>query len=88
MQTPTEACKKPQEATGEISILTEKGDTKHYWNAADPSEVAAVGAVFDECRAKGYTAARMGRGGARGEVITEFDPSAHSIVFIPPVRGG
>ena len=88
MQAQEKIGQRPQSATGEINILSKEGDTKHYWNASDPSEVASVKAVFDAFRSRGYTAARMGRAGTAGEVITEFDPSAGSILFIPRVAGG
>ena len=71
---------------GKMNVLDEHGDTVHTWASSEEAQVVA--GVFAQLRARGYLAARMLSGGERGEVITEFDPMAESIMLMPPLRGG
>lgn len=79
---------RPANATGEISALSKEGDTKHHWNKDDPAEVEVAKEVFASYKRQGYAAARMNPGGEAGEMIREFDPTAESLLMIPPIAGG
>lgn len=75
--------------TGVMSIMGKEGDTKHYWNVDNSSEVDAAREVFNAHRSRGYAAFRMTPGGEQsGEQLREFDPTAGSILFIPQMQGG
>jgi hypothetical protein len=71
----------------EMSILGKNGDTKCYWDPSDADSVSAAKLTFDSYHGRGYTAARMANG-TTGATITEFDPTAGSILFIPALQGG
>lgn len=78
----------PNDATGHMSVMGKDGDTKFYWNAKDPEQVAAAKEIFDAHRGKGYCAFHMSSKGDQGEQMGEFDPDAGSILFIPQMQGG
>lgn len=74
--------------TGEIAVMGPSGDSKVYWNEKKWEEVEAAKAVFDVYKAKGFAAFSMDAKGDKGKQIREFDPSAGSILFVPPLAGG
>lgn len=76
------------DATGVMSIMGKEGDTKHYWNVKKWDDVQSAKEVFDLYRKKGYLAFSMNKKGDQGEQMVEFDPSAGSILFVPPMQGG
>jgi hypothetical protein len=73
---------------GEMSILDRTGDMKVTWDPANPAEVEMARAQFEAAKAKGYAAYTLGEGGATGEVIKKFDPSARRIILRPQMVGG
>lgn len=79
--------RRPSGATGEISVMGPSGDEKHYWDVKSWDQVSAAKAKYDEYRAKGFAAFRMS-GDGKGEQMDEFDPSAGSVLLIPPLSGG
>ena len=75
--------------TGEMCVLDRTGDTRLTWDANNTDEVASVRRTFDELKGKGYLAYTVKPGdGAKGEVITAFDPNAQKVILAPPMRGG
>ena len=79
---------RPDDATGEISLMGANGDSKHYWNKDNPDEVKIAGKVFKRYMKLSYQAYRMNPRGDRGEPIQEFDPAATCVLFVPPFAGG
>ncbi len=76
-----------QGATGEMIVMNAEGDTKHYWNIHNWSEVEAAKETFDVYKRKGFTAFSMIRG-KQSKQLQEFDPAAGSILFVPLMAGG
>jgi hypothetical protein len=75
--------------TGEMRILSEKGDLRVTWNARDADEVAAARSQFEELRNRGFMAYAVVPGeGGRGEQVREFDPNAQKLILAPPMAGG
>ncbi len=71
----------------EMIALTREGDTKHEWNTDNEDERAQAQILFDEYRKQGFAAFRMSDT-ERNSALTEFDPTAGTILFIPMVAGG
>lgn len=68
--------------------MGKEGDTKYHWNAKNAEQVQAAKEVFDSHRGKGFLAFSMNTKGDQGEQMTEFDPKAESVLFIPQMQGG
>jgi hypothetical protein len=64
------------------------GDTRHEFDPADLSSLAAAEARFQELTGKGFRAVALGNNGAPGELIRQFDPRAEQTLFIPQLQGG
>ena len=64
------------------------GDTKLIWAADNADEVENARRTFDDLRKKGFAAFRVNKLGNKGEQMTEFDPAAESVLFIPMMQGG
>lgn len=64
------------------------GDLRMTWDPAKPDEVERVRAVFDEMKAKGYTAFRSDEKGKKASAMKTFDPDAEAIILAPPIVGG
>lgn len=80
---------KENDYTGSFAVMGLKGDTKHMWNKDNEVEVDAARALFTTLRKKGYLVYRAtGNDGVKGEMMTEFDPSAERIIASPPLVGG
>lgn len=86
--TPQMSQTRPSDATGSMSIMGSMGDTKCYWNADRPEEVEAAREIFMRHQGNGYRAFSMTRDGTQGEQMTDFDPAAESILFLPQMQGG
>ena len=71
-----------------LTVMDDKGDTKHFWDPSNEVEVSAVENVFSQLVSKGYMAARMNKDGSSGALIKKFNSKAGSILMMPPVRGG
>lgn len=80
----------PEDVTviGEMRVMGRKGDTNIIWDPDNADEVAQARKTFDELRGKRFVAFRVGRGGKKGEQITEFDPGAEKMILAPPMAGG
>lgn len=77
-----------QSATGEMAVMGVEGDTRHFWNVGNPTDVEIAKKVFDLYLEKKYKPFRMESDGETGEQMTEFDPHAGCILFIPQMQGG
>jgi hypothetical protein len=75
-------------ATGEIAVMGKEGDSKHYWNVKNWDEVRLAKEVFDKYVGAKFKPYNMNSKGDKGEPMSEFDPSAGSILFIPAMQGG
>lgn len=74
---------------GVIEVMDRKGETKIIWDSEKPAEVANAKRTFDDLTKQGYWAHKaVGKDGATGERITEFDPEAERMVFHAQMKGG
>lgn len=65
------------------------GDTKIIFDSTKPDEVDAARATFNKLTGKGYRAFKAeGEKGIAGTSITEFDPKAERLIFVPRIAGG
>ena len=72
-----------------ISMMSQYGDLKKVWNAANQDEVEDARRSFDHLvKEKKYAAFRVGTNGEKDEQIREFDPSAGKMILVPPLAGG
>ena len=62
------------------------GDTKNTWDTDNPEECTQARALFDDYRGKGFSAFRVENN--VNIPMTEFDPSAGTVLFIPAMTGG
>jgi hypothetical protein len=73
----------------EMRVMGTDGDTRISWDPGDVDSTATARRSFDDLvTGRGYRAFRMGAGGARGEPLTAFDPSAEQVIITAPLRGG
>jgi hypothetical protein len=75
------------EGQGVMCTLNQEGDTQIRWDRGLASEVEHARQAFDN-RPRGYVAYRVTEGGKKGEVISDFDPTAEKIILAPPMKGG
>lgn len=70
---------------GVMRIMTPRdGDKRVTWDSRDFTQIREAKEMFDKCVAEGLVPYRVGVGGkATPEVMTEFDPSAEEILFLP-----
>ena len=74
---------------GMLRCIDETGDTKVLWNRSNPDEVEAARETFNRLKKKGYLAYNVvGKEGAKGEVLAEFDPTAERLIMAPRMVGG
>lgn len=77
------------EGHGLMHELNPTGDTRVMWDKGNKDEVDAARTQFNALRKKGFMAYRAeGKEGARGEVISEFDPEAERIILVKQLVGG
>jgi hypothetical protein len=69
-------------------VMDSSGDTRHEFDPADLSSLAAAEARFQELTGKGFRAVALGKNGAPGELIRKFDPRAKQTLFMPQLQGG
>jgi hypothetical protein len=71
-----------------FAIMDQTGHSTLEFDKADPAQLAAAHAKFDELVAeKKFTAAeRIAPGESRR--VKSFDPDAGEMVFVPPLVGG
>lgn len=70
---------------GTFRIMTEDdGDKRYTWDRRDYTQIREAKDFFDKCVAEGLVPYRVGVGGKpSSEVMTEFDPYAEEVVFMP-----
>lgn len=73
---------------GTIRKLDLTGDTKLIWDADNKDEVKAAQGMFDDLRAKGFTAFSVKKNGEKDELITKFDKTLEMIILVPRIVGG
>lgn len=72
-----------------MAIMGKAGDSKYMWDPRNTEETEIAGETFAAYRRRGYLAFKVeGKDGDRGEQMTEFDPAAGRIIFVPPMAGG
>lgn len=71
----------------EMCVMNADGDTKVFWDAANPESVAIAAETFNSYRGRGYAAFAMSSG-TSGDQMGSFDPNVGSILFVPPLQGG
>lgn len=74
-----------------LAVMNRTGDTKTIWDPNNADEVASAREQFDRLVAtKKFSAFRVSNEdpNKQGQRMTEFDPSAGRIIFVPPVQGG
>jgi hypothetical protein len=69
-------------------VMDSNGDTRHEFDPADLSSLAAAEARFQELTGKGFRAVVLGKNGSPGELIRKFDPRAKQTLFMPQLQGG
>lgn len=73
---------------GVLAKLNDEGDRRVPWDPTNPAQVEEARTKFHEYIRSGYRAFKMGRRGQPGDRISEFDPNAGEILFIPQHAGG
>lgn len=68
--------------------MTGRGDTKSSWDPNNPDEVDLARKNFQNAIERGMKAFRMLPDGKSGGQMTEFDPRAGTVLFVPPMKGG
>ena len=78
------------EGHGLMCTLDTSGDVRHMWDSGNEDEVEAARALFNRLTKDGGHIAykAVGKRGAQGEVIREFDPAAERIILVKQLVGG
>ncbi len=72
-----------------MAVMGKAGDSKYIWDPNNTVECEIAKDTFDAYRARGYLAFQVvGKDGSEGDQMTEFDPQAGRIIFVPPMAGG
>jgi hypothetical protein len=83
---------KVSQGFGVMRVMTPKdGDKRIVWNSLSLPEIQDAKGMFDQLVAEGLVPYRVGVSGkATSEVMSEFDPRAEEIIFLPitMVAGG
>jgi len=73
---------------GALAILDHTGHDEIIWDIGNAAQIMAARKRFDELRAKGFAAYKVGDGGEPGEILHAFDPWAGKIIMAPAMVGG
>lgn len=73
---------------GELSILSQEGDTKVIWDPENEDEIEAAEEQFDNLIGKGFLAFKVKKDGNKGSQIKKFDSDAGKIIMAPALAGG
>lgn len=71
-----------------MQVMDHTGDTKKTWNPDNRDEVDDARQSFNRLKKKGYIAYRVDGDGGKAAIMTEFDPTAASMILAPAMRGG
>ncbi len=73
----------PPPKHGMFRIINHKdGDKRVVWNSESLAEIQAAKEMFDDLKKK-MTPYKVGKGGAKTEIMKEFDPMVEQILFAP-----
>lgn len=64
-------------------MTAQDGDKRVVWDAYDLNQIEDAKAMFDELVLQGMVPYCIGRDGKPAEVMTEFDPGAEEVLFLP-----
>jgi hypothetical protein len=79
----------PKEAAMAVQIVMDRhGDTRHQFDAGDPTGLATAEDRFRELTGKGFRAVALADDGEPGRVIKDFDPTVERTLFVPHLKGG
>ena len=73
---------------GTMEVMGPEGDTKVVWDSNNASDTEAARDLFNTLKKKGYLAYSVEKGGSKGSVVRDFDPSAEKLILAPAVAGG
>jgi hypothetical protein len=71
-----------------MAVMGQQGDTKITWDKSKPTEVDAARVHFEILMSRKYKAFNVTAKDQPGEPMTEFDPDAERVIFVPQMRGG
>ena len=69
-------------------VMDRSGDTRHEFDAKDPSALVVAEQRFRELTGKGFRAVALTGECQPGSLINVFDPTVDRILFIPRLQGG
>jgi hypothetical protein len=69
-------------------VMDRTGDTRHEFDAADPTSYAVAEERFRQLTGSGFRAVALGRDGASDTLLNKFDPDVEETLFIPQLQGG
>lgn len=75
----------PAKGFGCLRFMTPKdGDKRVVWDSRDFAQISDAKAMFDQAVLQGLVPYRVGvNGHASSETMTEFDPYAEEVIFLP-----
>ena len=73
---------------GELNIMDGSGHVSCKWDPSNNESITLARETYDQCIKKGARAFLLNDDGGEGEMIEDFDPSAGTILLVPPLRGG
>lgn len=65
-----------------------EGDIKKAWDPTDAEAIAQAQVEFNDLLKAGFKAYRMLSDDSAGEPLTQFDPTAGRVLFVPAMQGG
>jgi hypothetical protein len=81
--------KKEDDGRHVMSVMApDQGDYKVTWDPENEDEVKAAQKSFDDLRKKGMACYSVTKKGAKGRVLTKFDPDAEAMIMAPALVGG
>lgn len=69
-------------------VMDRSGDTRHEFDATDPTAVRLAEQRFRELTGKGFRAVALGKDGQPGNLMRSFDQEVERTLFIPQLQGG
>lgn len=72
---------------GTMKVMDPTGHTEVNWDSDDAASVGVARETYTRMTSQGYRAFRV-EGGTKGQRMSEFDPTAESMVLVPQLVGG
>ena len=69
-------------------IMDNRGDTRHEFDPTSAEAVDIAAKRFRTLTDAGYRAVALGKDGAPGVLLRDFNPSVEQTLFIPQLQGG